>query len=84
MMILKIWSMKNYNFTAYREKDNETGLYFGYLPHLQGVNKQGKTLDELHTNLQKVISLCLEELSAEEKEELNFDFVCTQKVSISI
>lgn len=83
-MILKIWSMKNYNFTAYREKDNETGLYFGYLPHLQGVHKQGKTLDELHTNLQKVISLCLEELSAKEKEELNFDFVCTQKVSISI
>ncbi len=76
--------MKNYNFTAYIEKDSETGLYFGYVPRLQGAHTQGESLDELHTNLQEVVSLCLEELSVEEKEEVNFDFVGTQKVSISI
>ena len=76
--------MKNYNFTAYIEKDTETGLYFGYVPYLQGAHTQGETLDELHTNLQEVVSLCLEELSTEKKEELNFDFVGTQKVSISV
>jgi len=74
--------MKNYDFTAYIEKDIETGLYFGYVPHLQGAHTQGETLDELHINLKEVVSLCLEELSAEEKENLNFDFIGTQKVSI--
>lgn len=76
--------MKSYSFTAYIEKDTETNLYFGYVPHLQGAHTQGKTLDELYENLQEVVSLCLEELSAEEKEELNFNFVGTQKVSVSV
>ena len=74
--------MKNYNFTAYIEKDTEMNLYFGYVPHLQGAHTQGETLDELYKNLQEVVLLCLEELSTEEKEELNFDFVGTQKISI--
>ena len=75
--------MKNYDFTAYIEKDKTTGLYFGHVPHLQGAHTQGATLDELHKNLQEVVSLCLEETSSEEKEELN-DFVGMQKVSVSI
>ncbi len=76
--------MSNYDFTAYIEKDPDTGMYFGSVPQLQGAHTQGKTLDELHKNLQEVISLCLEELSAEEKEALRLDFVGTQKVSISV
>ncbi|MBC6425864.1 MAG: type II toxin-antitoxin system HicB family antitoxin [Ekhidna sp.] len=75
--------MKNYDFTACIEKDKETGLYFGYVPYLQGAHTQGATLDELHKNLQEVVSLCLEEISSEEKEELN-DFVGMQKVSVNI
>lgn len=76
--------MSSYDFTAFIEKDPETGMYFGSVPHLQGAHTQGKTLDELHNNLQEVISLCLEELSAEEKEAIRFDFVGTRKVSINI
>ncbi len=58
--------MKNYNFTAYIEKDTETGLYFGYVPRLQGAHTEAETLDQLHKNLQEVVSLCLEELSIQE------------------
>jgi predicted RNase H-like HicB family nuclease len=75
--------MKDYNFIAYIEKDTDTGLYFGHVPHIQGAHTQGKTLDELHENLKEVVSLCLEELSTEEKQELNFKFIGTQNVSIS-
>lgn len=75
--------MKEYNFTAYIEQDTETNLYFGYVPNLQGAHTQGETLDELHANLKEVISLCLEELSAEEKDRFNLDFIGTQKVTIS-
>jgi len=76
--------MANYNFTAYIEKDTETGLYFGLVPNLPGAHTQGETLDELQKNLKEVVSLCLEELSEEEKGDLNFDFVGTQKVSVSV
>lgn len=54
--------MADYNFTAYIEKDRETNMYFGYVPHLQGAHTQGETLDELQKNLQEVVALCLEEL----------------------
>ena len=75
--------MKNYDFTAYIEKDKTTGLYFVHVPHLQGVHTQEATLDELPKNLQEVISLYLEETLLEEKKELN-DFVGMQKVSVRV
>lgn len=76
--------MRNYNFTAYIEKDMESNLYFGYVPNLQGAHTQGETLDELNKNLQEVVALCLEELPKEEIEIHNSNFVGTQKVSIRI
>jgi len=76
--------MANYTFTAFIEKDSETGLYFGNVPHLQGAHTQAATLDELQKNLKEVVALCIEALSDEEKAALNFDFVGTQKVSINV
>ncbi len=47
--------------TAYVEWDPETKLYFGIVPGLPGAHTQGTTLGELKTNLEDVVSLCLDE-----------------------
>jgi predicted RNase H-like HicB family nuclease len=52
--------MKKYTVTAYIEQDEETGLYVGIVPGLTGAHSQGATLDELKSNLQEVIELCLD------------------------
>ena len=52
--------MKKYNFTVVIEKDPDTGLYVGEVPGLTGCHTQGKTIDELLSNMKEVIELCLE------------------------
>lgn len=47
--------------TAYIEFDAESNSYVGFVPGLPGAHSVGDTLDELHHNLQEVISLVLEE-----------------------
>lgn len=76
--------MKHYLFTAYVEKDSESNLYIGHVPQLPGAHTQAETLDELYSNLQEVTMLCLEELSVTEREALNFNFVGTQTLSVSV
>lgn len=75
--------MKTYQFTAQIEKDSETGLYIGIVPNVPGAHTQARTLDELHTNLKEVLSLCLKEMT---KEELNAipEFVGFQQVKIAV
>lgn len=75
--------MKTYDFTAYVEKDSETGLYFGYIPNLPGAHSQGSSLDELYENLQEVTELCLEELSDKEIEQALTKYVGTQQVTVA-
>jgi predicted RNase H-like HicB family nuclease len=48
-------------FTAYIEFDEETQLYVGVVPGVPGAHTQASSLDELRTNLQEVLELCLEE-----------------------
>ena len=76
--------MKNYQFTTHIEKDNETQLYIGYIPSLPGAHTQGATLDELQTNLKEVVELCLEELTSEQIEQLQSQFIGTQEVRVAI
>jgi predicted RNase H-like HicB family nuclease len=52
-------------FTAYIEKDPETGFYVGTVPGIPGAHTQGETLDELQVNLKEVLALCIEELESE-------------------
>jgi predicted RNase H-like HicB family nuclease len=47
--------------TAYIELDQETGLYVGIVPGIPGAHTQAASLDELRSNLQQVVELCLEE-----------------------
>ena len=42
------------------EKD-EDGFFVGEVPQLKGCYTQGKTLDELTTNIKEVIEMCLED-----------------------
>ena len=64
--------------TAVVEKCPDTGLYVGYVPGLPGAHTQAETLDELQTNLRKVIGMLLED------GEPSFDteFVGTQTIMV--
>lgn len=75
--------MLSYQFTAYVEKDHETGLYIGIVPNLPGAHTQATTLDELQKNLREVIELCLEELSKEEKKSMA-EFVGIQQIPVKV
>jgi predicted RNase H-like HicB family nuclease len=59
------------------EKD-EDGLFVGEVPQLKGCYTQGKTLDELMTNIKEVIELCLEEEGDGDRPE----FVGIHKIEI--
>jgi len=76
--------MKNYQFTAHIERDSETSLYVGYIPSLPGAHTQGETLDELQNNLKEVLELCLEELSSDEIQQLQSQFVGTQEIRVAL
>ena len=45
------------SYTAIIELCQDTGLYVGFIPGLQGAHTQAETLDELNKNLQEVIEM---------------------------
>jgi predicted RNase H-like HicB family nuclease len=69
--------MTNREFYVVIEKD-EDGYLVGEVPQLQGCYSQGKTLDELMTNIKEVIQLCLED----ETNQPGSEFVGIQKIEI--
>jgi predicted RNase H-like HicB family nuclease len=74
-------SDKMYKAFAYIEKDHETGLYVAVVPGIPGAHTQAATLDELQTNLQEVVELCLEEMDPETKSQLP-EFFGIQQIEI--
>lgn len=52
--------MAGREFYVVIEKD-EDGYFVGEVPQLKGCYTQGKTLDELMTNIKEVIEMCLED-----------------------
>ena len=62
-------------FSVVIERD-EDGYYVGEVPHLRACYSQGRTLDELMTNIREAIELCLEV----EGEQSLSEFVGVQKV----
>ena len=54
------------NFTAYIEKDEESGMYIGSVPSITGAHTCAETLDELYIKLKEVTELCLEEMDTDE------------------
>ena len=67
---------KEQEFFVVIERD-EDGLYVGEVPQLRACYSQGKTIDELMTNIKEVIALCLEE-----QQELISEFIGVQKVLV--
>jgi len=61
------------------EKD-EDGFFVGEVPQLRACYAQGRTIDELMTNIREVISLCLEE--SQVKDMVFPEFVGVQKVKL--
>ena len=54
------------NFTAYIEKDTESGMYVGTVPNLPGAHTFAESIDDLRSKLVEVITLCLEEMDKSE------------------
>ena len=71
---------KVHNFTVIIEKD-EDDYYVGYVPSIKGCHTQGKTLDELMSNIKEAIELCLE---VEGKEIEPEKFVGVQNIEVSL
>ncbi len=69
-------------FTAYVEWDPETKLYVGIVPGIPGAHTQGASLDELHSNLNEVLELCLAEYKGS-AEDLPV-FVGLQQVEVHV
>ena len=69
--------MKTY--TAVVEKDQETGLYVGYIPGFPGAHSQGATLEELRENLVEVVSMLLED----DERPVETVFVGTQQIEVA-
>jgi predicted RNase H-like HicB family nuclease len=72
-----------YNFTAEITKDTELNQYIGIVPGLPGAHSQAATLDELYSNLQDVIQLCLQEMTDDEKSDLP-KFIGIQNISVAV
>jgi len=69
-------------FTAYVERDPDSGLYVGVVPGIPGAHTQGATLDELQKNLGEVLQLCLEEFEGSTDDLPRF--VGLQQIEVAI
>ena len=73
-----LFPMKAY--TAVIERCTDTGLYVGFVPGFPGAHSQGETLDELQSNLRKVIGMLLDD----GEPTLKAEFVGTQSIAVAV
>ncbi len=66
-------------FTAVIEKDEDTGLFVGYVPGWPGAHSQGATVDELEANLREVVAMLLED----GEPKLQAQFVGTHTLQVA-
>jgi len=71
------------NFTAYIERDVESGMYVGTVPGITGAHTCAETIDELQERLKEVISLCLEEMDDEDIKKIP-SFAGISQIEIAI
>lgn len=67
------------SYTAVIERDQDTGLFVGYVPGWPGAHSQGVSLDELRMNLLEVIEL----LHVDGDPVLESTFVGTQTLEVA-
>lgn len=75
--------MKTFKFNAEITRDHEINKYIGIVSGLNGAHTQAATLDELYTNLQEVIQLCIEGMTEEEINDLP-EFIGFQQISVAV
>ncbi len=68
--------MNQQEFYVVIERD-EDGVYIGEVPQLRACYSQGRTIDELMSNMREVIALCLEE-----EPEVPSQFIGVQRVFV--
>ena len=66
-------------YTAVIERCTDTQPYAGHVRGFPGAHSQGDTLDELHANLQEVITMLLND----GEPKLEAEFVGTQTVVVA-
>lgn len=66
-------------FTAVVERDQDTGMYVGYIPGFPGAQSQANSLDELNRNLREVIVMLL----GDDEPKLEAEFVAIQTVLVA-
>jgi len=66
-------------FTAVIERDEDTGLFVGYIPGWPGAHSQGETLDEIRANLREVVDM----LRKDGDPDLDAEFVGTQTLEVA-
>ena len=66
-------------FTAVIERDEDTGLFVGYVPGWPGAHSQGATLDDLRQSLLEVIDM----LREDGEPTLEATFVGTQTLEVA-
>jgi len=76
--------MRKWTYTAHIEKDEESNLYYGYVPSLPGAHTEAADIATLHKNLEEVILLCLSEMTDQEKEIATTRFMGTHQVSVLV
>lgn len=67
------------NFNAVIERDLETGLLVGSVLGIPGAHTQGKTIDEVRTNLAEVIEL----LQSEDALVPESEFIATTALMVA-
>lgn len=73
------YSEHMHTFNVVIERDPETGLFVGHVPGWPGAHTQGETMEELHANLQEVISMLLED----GEPKLESEFVAVQTIRVA-
>lgn len=66
-------------YTAVIERDEDTGLFVGYVPGWPGAHSQGATLDELRRNLLEVVEMLL----VDGEPSLDTTFIGTQTLDVA-
>jgi len=67
------------SYTAIIEKDQDTGLYVGYIPGFPGAHSQAETLEELRTNLSEVVEMLLED----GEPKIESEFIGIQNIQVA-
>lgn len=66
-------------FTAVIERDQDTGLYVGFIPGWPGAHSQGASIEELEANLREVVAMLLED----GEPDLEAQFVGTHTLQVA-